>query len=162
MNARPHSFIRAGFVWTILALLAGGVLGGALAGGALAQEAPEDAPLPLATQPGVLVAGGQELPVPVALTELGPLFAVAPVVTGLGGELVPDALGQSFTMILEGTSAVFGAGSAAMTVGKSGIIMLSQPSRASDPGVSVPLDLLQHTYGELLATSLPGSQRPFV
>jgi N-acetylmuramoyl-L-alanine amidase len=146
--------IRAGFVGTILALLAGGVLGGVLAGGALAQEAPEDAPLlPLATQPGVLVAGGQELPMPVALTELGPLFAVATVVTALGGELVPDALGQSFTMILEGTSAVFGAGSAAMTVGED-IIMLSQPSRASDAGVLVPLDLLQHTYGELLGYEL--------
>jgi N-acetylmuramoyl-L-alanine amidase len=133
------------------ALVVAGVLALAGVGGALeAQEPGEEAPLPvLSTVAGTLGRAGQETPLPLAVTEAGPVFAIEAVVANLGGTLTPDALGQGYTLAVEGTPVVFGASSAAMTVGEE-IVLLSQPARQGDVGPLVPLDFLQRTYGDLL------------
>ena len=112
------------------------------------------APPPPAAQPGqtrapAVVLDGQEVAVPVVMNPSGPLVALEPLARALGGEVVPDELGESVTLRIEGTDVVLGVGSAIITVGEK-LVSLSQPPVRGETGVLVPIDFLRKTWGDLL------------
>ncbi|HET9229537.1 MAG TPA: N-acetylmuramoyl-L-alanine amidase [Thermoanaerobaculia bacterium] len=112
------------------------------------------APPPPAAQPGqtrtpAVVLDGQEVAVPVVMNPSGPLVALEPLARSLGGEVIPDELGESVTLRIEGTDVVLGVGSAIITVGEK-LVSLSQPPVRGETGVLVPIDFLRKTWGDLL------------
>ena len=94
----------------------------------------------------VVVLDGRELAVPVTITPGGPLFALKPLVDGLGGQLGSDDAGESYNLKLEATEVVTGIGNAIITVGED-IVSLSQPPVRGESGPLVPLDFLRKTWG---------------
>lgn len=112
------------------------------------------APPPAGTPPGQtrtpsVVLDGRDVAVPVVLNPSGPLVALEPLARSLGGEVVPDELGESVTLRIEGTDVVLGVGSAIITVGEK-LVSLTQPPVRGEAGVLVPVDFLRKTWGDLL------------
>ena len=131
--------LQPGLLPLILAL-------GALAPAAIAaEEEPIGPPL---VESGLveLNVGGRRAPISYSRTVVGPLFALQPLVARLGGELELGPLGQGHTLKLDEAEFRFGPGSPALTQGEE-ILPLSQPPRAGEGGLHVPLDLLESTYG---------------
>jgi N-acetylmuramoyl-L-alanine amidase len=94
------------------------------------------------------VASGAALTVdPAAVTDAGPLFALAPLVGRLGGELRPGEGGGGYLLVVGEGEALFGPGSDALVLGGE-VRRLSQPPVAADSGLQVPLDLLRLTWGD--------------
>jgi N-acetylmuramoyl-L-alanine amidase len=93
-----------------------------------------------------VVLDGHELPVAVSITPGGPMFALKPLVDGLGGQLTSDDSGESYNLKIEDTEVVSGIGNAIITVGEN-IVSLSQPPVRGEGGPQVPLDFLRKTYG---------------
>ncbi len=93
-----------------------------------------------------VVLDGHELPVGVSITPAGPMFALKPLVDGLGGQLTSDDSGESYNLKIEDTEVVSGIGNAIITVGEN-IVSLSQPPVRGEGGPQVPLDFLRKTYG---------------
>lgn len=93
-----------------------------------------------------VVLDGHELPVPVSITPGGPMFALKPLVDGLGGQLTSDDSGESYNLKIEDTEVVSGIGNAIITVGEN-IVSLSQPPVRGEGGPQVPLDFLRKTWG---------------
>ncbi|HEY8021867.1 MAG TPA: N-acetylmuramoyl-L-alanine amidase [Thermoanaerobaculia bacterium] len=126
----------------------------------IAQTRPAPGPAASPSAPSV-VLDGRELAVRVTITPSGPLFALAPIAQGLGGELKPGETGESFTLRIGDKDVVLAVGSAVVTVGDS-IVSLSQPPTRAEGGVQVPLDFLAKTYGDVLGYSFdwrPETQR---
>lgn len=96
---------------------------------------------------------GRRWAVPYAVTSLGPLFALRPIVDQLGGELAVGPLGDSHVLELGGTTFLFGPGSGVLTVGEE-IVPLSQPPVSAIEGLLVPLDLLRRVYSDVAAHDL--------
>ena len=119
---------------------------GALAPAAIAAEEEPVGPQLLESGLADLDAGGRRAPIGYSRTIAGPLFALQPLVARLGGELELGPLGQGHTLKLDEAEFRFGPGSPALTVGEE-IRGLSQPPRAGEGGLHVPLDLLETTYG---------------
>lgn len=94
-----------------------------------------------------MLLGRQRLSAPYDVTAVGPLFPLQPIVARLGGELEIGPLEQMHSLTLAGTTALFGPGVSTLTIGEE-ILTLSQPPRVGVGGLHVPLDLLQHLYGE--------------
>ena len=93
-----------------------------------------------------LTVGQRRAPIGFSRTVVGPLFALQPMVARLGGILELGPLGQSHTLDLDGTEFRFGPDSPALTEGEQ-IFTLSQPPRAGEGGLHVPIDLMEATYG---------------
>jgi N-acetylmuramoyl-L-alanine amidase len=94
------------------------------------------------------VASGAALTVdPAAVTDAGPLFALAPLVGRLGGELRPGEGGGGYLLVVGEGEALFGPGSDALVLGGE-VRRLSQPPVAAESGLQVPLDLLRLTWGD--------------
>lgn len=132
--------------------VAGLLLTGLAAAPGLAQSGSEPPPLPAIRRSGpasLELDGDPRGTVPAALTDLGALVALEPLVGRLGGELTVGPLGESHELEINQLSALFGPGSAAMTIGEE-IVRLSQPPQPSVNGLMVPLDLLEHLYAETL------------
>ncbi len=128
------------------------LLAGALGVGALfAQERQEgDTPSSILTSGfGTLEYAGRELAVPMALTYLGPLIPLQPVVDLLGGEYEVGPLGQSHTLRLGDDVMILGPDSGVMTMGQQ-IIPIGHPPMASIDGLQVPVEFLMRSYGDLL------------
>ena len=87
---------------------------------------------------------------PARMTETGPLFALRPIVSRLGGSLTGAG---TITLTLGDTRIVAGDGNATVLVDQE-IVQLSQPPQLSggEEGggtLLVPLDFLRATYGQL-------------
>ncbi len=109
--------------------------------------AEEEALLPLLDSGTVtLELAGRQLPIGYLRTVAGPLFALPPLVSQLGGELELGPLGQGHTLRLDGADFLLGPGSPALTHGEE-IVPLSQAPQPAAGGLHVPLDLLRRTWG---------------
>jgi len=87
---------------------------------------------------------------PVLRAAPGVLVGLQQVVERLGGKLQRvEGAPEAFVLDLQGTRAVLGAGSQAVTIGQD-IVTLSQPPILSTAGPLVPIDLLQRLYGDTL------------
>ncbi len=95
-----------------------------------------------------VVLDGRDLPVAVSITPGGPMFALKPLVDGLGGQLTNDDSGESYDLKIEDTEVVTGIGNAVITVGEN-IVSLSQPPVRGEGGPQIPLDFLRKTYGTI-------------
>jgi N-acetylmuramoyl-L-alanine amidase len=95
-----------------------------------------------------VVLDGRDLAVPVTITPGGPMFALKPLVDGLGGQLTSDDSGESYNLKIEDTEVVTGVGNAVITVGEN-IVSLSQPPVRGEGGPQIPLDFLRKTYGTI-------------
>lgn len=93
-----------------------------------------------------LLLDGRQHRLPVTLSEVGPLFALEPLIARLGGELKAGAYKEGFTLTLRGTALSFGPESQAITRGEV-ILPLSQPPLEHINGLMVPLDFLRLTFG---------------
>ncbi len=93
-----------------------------------------------------LLLDGRQHRLPVTLSEVGPLFALEPLLAWLGGELEPGAYDEGFTLTLRGTALSFGPESQAITRGEI-ILPLSQTPLEHVNGLMVPLDFLRLTFG---------------
>jgi N-acetylmuramoyl-L-alanine amidase len=93
-----------------------------------------------------VVLDGKEIAVAVTVSPGGPLFALKPLAESLGGQLSPEAAGESFNLKIADTEVVTGVGNAVITVGEN-IVSLSQPPVRGDGGPLVPLDFLRKTFG---------------
>lgn len=136
----------------LLALAMLVVAGPHTASGSSAQE-PERASRPVLAnllQPREEPASEErvELGSPASRTEIGPLFALRPIVQRLGGSL--SASGGSLTLTLGTTRVVAGTGNPVMIVGRQ-IVRLSQPPIQGEGAddLLVPLDFLRESYGKL-------------
>lgn len=102
---------------------------------------PEGAPIPLGF--------------PAQTTEIGPLFALRPIVERLGGSLAGEG---TVTLTLGDTRIVAGAENPTILVGQE-IVQLSQPPVLAGEGgpLLVPVDFLEATYGALEGLELEWS-----
>ena len=89
------------------------------------------------------------LAVEYSITTVGPLFALPPLVSRLGGNLKIGPLGQSHELDVAGTVFMLGPGSKALTYGET-IEDLTQAPQVGVGGLHVPLDLLRRVYTRLL------------
>jgi N-acetylmuramoyl-L-alanine amidase len=118
----------------------------ALGLGALAaQEAAPPAPIVLERGTAAFEVAGGRVGLVVWTSPAGPLFALAPIVERLGGELVVGPLGVSHQLDVGGSRFLFGSGSATLAAGEQ-IELLSQAPIAAPEGLLVPLDLLSRVY----------------
>jgi len=101
--------------------------------------APAAEPPPAATQ---VVA-------PAAITDGGPLFALPPLVAGLGGDLHVAEGGEGWVLALGDKEVLFGPGSDVAVLDHD-VVRLSQVPEETSAGVLVPLDFLRVTFGDLL------------
>ncbi len=90
---------------------------------------------------------GELLRVPTVAGEDEPLFALAPVVAGLGGRLEVRR-GDSYALTLRGQQILFGPEIETVAVGTD-ILSLGQAPRLVDGEIYVPLDFLRDVYGRL-------------
>lgn len=111
--------------------------------------APRASPEVQATALGWLEFRGQERSLPLSYTNEGALVALLPILETLGGKLTAGPLGQSHYLQILDTEFILGPESWVLTKGED-MISLSQPPVPSEEGLRVPVDLLQHTYGDLL------------
>ena len=98
---------------------------------------------------GVLSAEGKRTALPYTVTALGVLVALQPIVDTLGGELVVGPLKQSHTLKLFGERIILGPDSAVITVGEEIVPLSRQPMLGAAGELEVPLDFLEHSYGDL-------------
>lgn len=110
---------------------------------------PEDEARVLERGTGWLVSAAGQRPLAYAVTFQGPLVDLGTVVGLLGGELEIGPLEQSHTLRLAGREIVLGPDSAVMTNDQE-IIQLRDTPRIGPTGLQVPLDVLEHTYGDFL------------
>ncbi len=112
----------------------------------IAAQDPEPA-APVVLDRGVAsfeIAGAQARLV-VWISPAGPLFALAPIVERLGGELAVGPLGASHQLDVGGSRFLFGPGSATLAADAE-IETLSQAPVAAAEGLLVPLDFLSRVY----------------
>jgi len=90
-----------------------------------------------------------EMAVAATVTPDGPLFALEPLVRGLGGELTVGPAGAARQLVLDGRKVLFGPGNpVALVDGEP--VRLSMAPVAAGLQIQVPLDFLRATYGEIL------------
>lgn len=127
---------------SILGMLA---LTGPVAGADTVEEPSPGPPIVSSGSISVSVTGTSH-PLNATFTTAGPLFDLAPLAGLAGATLTPGPLGQSWYLEVGETRAVFGLASSTVTIGRR-LVSLSQPPRAGDGGVHVPLDLLRECLG---------------
>ncbi len=98
---------------------------------------------------GSLEFRGRRAQLRYARSPLGELVALQPVVNALGGELTAGPLGESYTLRLVDSEAIFGRESSVITIGQE-IVPLSRPPSDTGGSVMVPLDFFDKTYGDIL------------
>ena len=126
---------------------------------AWAQEVAPPAAEPAAPDPGASgVAGATEVTgatgatqvvAPAAMTDGGPLFALPPLVAGLGGDLHVADGGEGWVLEVGGKEVLFGPGSDVAVLDHD-VVRLSQVPEETPAGLLVPLDFLRVTFGNLL------------
>ncbi len=92
---------------------------------------------------------GRSRPLYYSRTLAGPLFALQPLASNLGGQLVVGPVDLRHELRIQEASFLFGPGSIAMTEGRE-IKILSQAPVMGTGGLHVPLDFLEALYGNLL------------
>jgi len=137
---------RMAFVGALVALVVGSPI---LAQGSSADE---EGPAVLASGSGALVGEGVETALPWIETDRGPLVALLPLASRLGGQLTRGAFGESYELALADSVFVIAAGSGAVTRGEE-ILPLSQAPRVWLGVFYVPLDLLPRTWGALVGVT---------
>lgn len=119
------------------------------------------------------VTGSGSTPIGYALTALGPMVALQPIVARLGGELALGPMLQSHELTLGDKTFVFGPDSSFVASGEE-LSPISQRPEAAAAGLLVPVDLLDTVYGEqsgyqfdwqresrtLTVTQLPSREMP--
>ncbi|MDH4066848.1 MAG: N-acetylmuramoyl-L-alanine amidase [Acidobacteriota bacterium] len=93
--------------------------------------------------------GTRGWPIAYSQTLAGPLFALQPLVSALGGELEIGPTRQRHELRIGDTAFLFGPGAVTVTEGDD-IKLLTQAPVAGAGGTQVPLDFLQTFYGNLL------------
>jgi len=105
-------------------------------------------PVILSRGTATVEAEGRRVEIPVSTTPSGPLFALAPLAELLGGELAESLRGQGYTLRAGDREFLLGPGSDRLVSGEQ-ISVLSQPPIFGEGRLQVPLDLLEHTFGEI-------------
>lgn len=113
-------------------------------------QRPEELEPPELLETGTVqaVVGARVISLPYSRTPEGPLFALAPLVTALGGELEPLA-GGGVALRVAGSELLLGPDSDKLVVDQT-IVALSQRPLLREGSLQVPLDVLERTFGELL------------
>ena len=93
--------------------------------------------------------GDKKGQLPYSRTLAGPLFALQPLASVLGGEFSAGPLRQKHEIRIGDASFLFGPGASTLTEGQE-MKLLSQAPLVGPGGLHVPLDLLQELYGNLL------------
>lgn len=99
----------------------------------------------------------RRFPIAYAVTPLGTLFSLHPVVANLGGELRLGPMNQAHELTIDNVTYVFGPDSQSLTADTE-IYPLAQRPTVAEDGVKVPLDLLETVYGERLAYTFEWDQ----
>jgi len=113
------------------------------------EEPDLDPDLPPISYEATLEIGRQRVPLPVLDGVAGLLFALEPVVVGLGGDLSVGPLKQSHSFRIGDREVSIGTTSALMTIDKD-LHRLSRTPVLSQLGIVVPRDALEQSYGEIL------------
>ncbi|MEM7049481.1 MAG: N-acetylmuramoyl-L-alanine amidase [Acidobacteriota bacterium] len=102
---------------------------------------------PLAAQG---VSSAPSWSVPTVVTAEGPLFALAPLVERLGGELQKAPLGDGWRLTLDERQYVFGSDSESLLIDDQELVPLLPAPTLGTEGVQVPLAFLRATFGDVL------------
>jgi N-acetylmuramoyl-L-alanine amidase len=146
-GAAPPDGILSRVIRRLSALLAMLLVALPLAAQEEEDQAPEVPRVQVSTT-GTLLWNGAGTEMPLLRTAAGPLVGLPQIVRRLGGELqAVEGAPEAFVLDLEGSRAVLGAGSEALTIGED-IVPLSQAPVLSTVGPLVPIDLLQRVYGD--------------
>lgn len=116
-------------------------------GSLAAQETAPPEPVVLERGTAAFEVAGGRVGLVVWTSPAGPLFALAPIVGRLGGNLVVGPLGASHQLDVGGSRFLFGSGGASLAAGDQ-IEPLSQAPIAAPEGLLVPLDLLSRVYAD--------------
>lgn len=112
----------------------------------LAEDEPSPGPQIVSTGSVTLVVGEGRYPLATTTTTAGILFDLAPLVPLAEGTLAAGPLGQSWTLDVGETRAIFGLTSPTVAIGRR-LVSLPQPPRAAETGVHVPIELLRECLG---------------